>query len=115
MRLQGIGPDLNWVHLSQVTLNQTSNVHRLKKKFVLFPSQVDVTFYFEREPDEHVQCKLPVHTFDGGPPDGTGFVVFQCHGKKMNFFSMMLFVQIILLGISLSTFTRYVELKYEFT
>ena len=59
---------------------------------------MDVHFYFEEEPREHAQCRLPVHTFPGGPPDSNGHVVFQCHGKKMNFFIMMLLGQIILLG-----------------
>ena len=61
--------------------------------------QIDVNYYFEDQPDDHARCELPVKAFPGGPTDGTGHVIFQCHGKKMNFFIMMLIAQIILLGI----------------
>jgi len=61
--------------------------------------QIDVNYYLEEKPEDHARCELPVNAFDGGPTDDPGVVVFQCHGKKMNFFIMMLIAQIILLGI----------------
>ena len=65
--------------------------------------QVDVYYYGEEKPDDdnaHARCRLPVKSFPGGPTeDKDGHIIFQCHGKKMNFFIMMLVVQIAMLGM----------------
>jgi len=52
----------------------------------------------EEKPQANSECKLPVTAFPEGNIREEGFVIFQCHGKKINFFMMMLMAQIILLG-----------------
>ena len=73
------------------------------KKFCHYFLQVDVYYYGEEKPDDdnaHARCRLPVKSFPGGPTEGKdGHIIFQCHGKKMNFFIMMLVVQIAMLGM----------------
>ena len=59
---------------------------------------ISVQFYIEEKPSDFSQCRLPVKAFPGGAVEEEGFVLFQCHGKKMNFFIMMLVSQIVLLG-----------------
>ena len=72
--------------------------------------QVDVYYYGEEKPDDdnaHARCRLPVKSFPGGPTeDKDGHIIFQCHGKKMNFFIMMLVVQIAMLGKSIRFLRR---------
>jgi len=57
-----------------------------------------IQFYIEEKPSDYSQCRLPVKAFPGGAVEEEGFVLFQCHGKKMSFFIMMLMIQIILLS-----------------